>query len=75
VLLLECRERVSEWQTQTKDLWLYRDGQSLTVLGRYAKDGLQVPERLDFDVERPGTSGVEMTRHLGVDGYSAGIER
>ncbi|KAK0789796.1 hypothetical protein LTS02_008918 [Friedmanniomyces endolithicus] len=75
VLLLECRERVSEWQTQTKDLWLYRDGQSLTVLGRYAKDGLQVPERLDFDVERPGTRGVEMTRHLGVDGYSAGIER
>ncbi|TKA67357.1 hypothetical protein B0A55_09685 [Friedmanniomyces simplex] len=74
-LLLKCRERVTEWQKQTKDLWLFRDGQSVTMLGRYAKDGLQVPERLDFDVENPGTKGVEMTKHLGIDAYSAGIER
>lgn len=44
-LLLEMRERVTEWQKVTGDLWLYRDGQSVTVLSRYAKDGLQIPER------------------------------
>ncbi|KAK4546590.1 hypothetical protein LTR36_001807 [Oleoguttula mirabilis] len=74
-LLLECRERVTEWQKATRDLWLYRDGQSVTVLTRYAKDGLQVPERLDFDVDNPGTKGVVMTKHLDPrdDGYSKGI--
>ncbi|KAK3626833.1 hypothetical protein LTR56_019561 [Elasticomyces elasticus] len=73
--LLEFRERVTEWQKLTNDLWLYRDGQSLTVNSRYAKDGLQIPERLDFDVNSPGTKGVVMTKHLTVDGYSAGIEK
>lgn len=74
-LLLEWREKVTEWQKATRDLWLYRDGQSVTVLTRYAKDGLQVPERLDFDVENPGTLGVQMTKHLDPrdDGYSKGI--
>ena len=73
--LLRFREEVTEWQKQTKDLWLYRDGQSVTVLSRYAKDGLQVPERMDFDVENPGTEGVEMTKYLDPkdDGYSTGI--
>jgi N-sulfoglucosamine sulfohydrolase len=72
-LLLKCREVVSDWQQETKDLWLFRDGQSATVLSRYAKDGLEVPDRLDFDVENPGTKGVEMTKYLKVDGYSEGI--
>jgi N-sulfoglucosamine sulfohydrolase len=60
-LLLEMRETLSKWQKQTKDLWLYRDGQSVTMLSRYAKDGLEIPDRLDFDVEEPGTRGVKMT--------------
>ena len=72
-LLLDMREKVSVWQKQTKDLWLYRDGQSVTVLTRYAKDGLQIPDRLDFDVENPGTKNVPFTKHLDVDAYSSGI--
>ena len=74
-LLLQFRESVSEWQRVTKDLWLYRDGQSVTVNARYAKDGLQIPDRLDFDVDNPGTKGVQMTKYLDVDGYSDGIMR
>ena len=73
-LLLEMREKVTEWQKETGDLWLYLDGQSVTVLSRYAKDGLQVPERLDFDADNPGTQGVAMTGHLDVDAYTAGIK-
>jgi N-sulfoglucosamine sulfohydrolase len=60
-LLLDMRQTVSEWQKKTRDLWLYRDGQSVTMLSRYAKDGLEIPDRLDFDVEAPGTKGVTMT--------------
>ncbi len=63
-LLLEMREKLSQWQKETKDLWLYRDGQSVTMLSRYAGDGLEIPDRLDFDVEEPGTEGVAKTRLL-----------
>jgi N-sulfoglucosamine sulfohydrolase len=59
--LLEMRQKLSEWQKKTKDLWLYRDGNSVTMLSRYAKDGLEIPDRLDFDVQEPGTKGVKMT--------------
>jgi N-sulfoglucosamine sulfohydrolase len=60
-LLLEMREKLSQWQKQTLDLWLYRDGQSVTMLSRYADDGLEIPDRLDFDVEEPGTKVVPKT--------------
>ncbi|KAK5174564.1 uncharacterized protein LTR77_001645 [Saxophila tyrrhenica] len=60
-ILLDMREKLSLWQKETKDLWLYRDGQSITMLTRYANDGLEVPDRLDFDVEEPGTMGVPKT--------------
>lgn len=73
-VLLEFREKVTEWQKQTGDLWLFRDGQSVTVLSRYAKDGLQIPEQLDLDVDNPATRGLQMTKHLDPDAYSAGIK-
>lgn len=73
--LMQMREQLSQWQKQTKDLWLYRDGISVTMLSRYAKDGLEIPDRLDFDVEEPGTKGVEMTK-LFTSGpaFSGGID-
>ena len=75
-ILLEMREHLSKWQKQTKDLWLYRDGQSVTMLSRYARDGLQIPDRLDFDVEHPGTKGVDMTKLLtSGPAFSGGRER
>ncbi|EME84664.1 uncharacterized protein MYCFIDRAFT_173612 [Pseudocercospora fijiensis CIRAD86] len=72
-LLLRMREKVSDWQKLTGDLWLYRDGQSVTVLTRYANDGLQVPDRLDFDTDDPAAAGISATKHLDVDAYSRGI--
>lgn len=44
-LLFDLREKLTEWQKLTGDLWLYRDGQSVTVLSRYARDGLEIPDR------------------------------
>ncbi|KAF7196354.1 N-sulfoglucosamine sulfohydrolase [Pseudocercospora fuligena] len=72
-LLFHMREKVSEWQKLTGDLWLYRDGQSVTVLTRYANDGLQVPDRLDFDADDPAAADIPATKHLDVDAYSRGI--
>ena len=60
-LLLGMREKLAQWQKRTRDLWLYRDGQSVTMLSRYARDGLQIPDRLDFDADEPGTKDVPMT--------------
>lgn len=67
-LLLEMREKVTEWQKLTGDLWLYRDGQSVTVLSRYAKDGLEIPDRKSktticgyknfTDVDRQGSTSM-----------------
>ncbi|KAL9071899.1 MAG: hypothetical protein Q9157_005305 [Trypethelium eluteriae] len=61
-LLLELRRKLEDWQRQTKDLWWNRDGVSLTMLARYAKDGLAIPDRLDFDVENPSTRGVRLVQ-------------
>ncbi|KAK3718171.1 hypothetical protein LTR37_005286 [Vermiconidia calcicola] len=60
-VLIDMRDELSRWQKKTRDLWLYRDGQSVTMLSRYAKTGLEVPDRLDFDVEEPGTKGIPKT--------------
>lgn len=74
-MLLTFRALVSDWQRDTKDLWLFRDGQSATVLTRYAKDGLQLPNRLDFDVDNPGTKGVSMSKYLTADGSARDISK
>lgn len=32
---------VEKWQLRTKDKWLYRDGQSIVAMERYAGEDLQ----------------------------------
>lgn len=36
----------------------------MTNLSRYKRDGLKILDRLDFDVEAPGSEGLDMTRLL-----------
>ena len=47
--LKAMRRELELWQQLTRDKWLYRDGQSLRVLDRYAKEGLKIPDRFDAD--------------------------
>jgi N-sulfoglucosamine sulfohydrolase len=54
-LLLECRQKVEEWQRLTKDAWLFRDGVSLLEMQGHIDAGLKIPDRLDFDVSNPAT--------------------
>ena len=46
----------------TKDPWLYRDSASLLMLSRYAKDGLELPDRFDMDPENLGTRDIKLHR-------------
>ncbi|KAJ6441593.1 arylsulfatase [Purpureocillium lavendulum] len=58
--LAEMRRAVEAWQYETRDLWLWKDGVSVQRFREfdYEREGLRIPDRLDFDVDRPGTEGV-----------------
>ncbi|KAJ6134254.1 hypothetical protein N7523_000576 [Penicillium sp. IBT 18751x] len=52
-VLERLRTKLERWQRRTEDPWLYRDGVSVWFV-RYHLPGLSIPDRLDFDAERPG---------------------
>lgn len=60
-VLQDMRRALENWQKETNDLWLWRDGAPLVkyLSSSYAREGLRIPDRFDFDAERPGTVGVE----------------
>lgn len=50
-VLAELRRRLEEWQVQSDDLWLYKDGVSLLLNQRHLAAGLKLPDRFDIDLE------------------------
>ncbi|CAG8374401.1 unnamed protein product [Penicillium salamii] len=56
-VLEELRTAVEKWQRRTEDAWLYRDGVSLLFVRHHLEAGLEVPDRLDFDVAAPESKG------------------
>ncbi|PKS08024.1 hypothetical protein jhhlp_006636 [Lomentospora prolificans] len=54
--LLEMRQALEQWQNETQDLWLWRDGTSVWRYRYhgYHREGLRIPDRFDFDVDNPG---------------------
>lgn len=48
------RSRLEKWQRRTEDPWLYKDGVSVWFVRYHSNAGLRLPNRLDFDVNRPG---------------------
>lgn len=53
-VLESLRDKLETWQRQTEDPWLYRDGVSVWFVKYHLPSGLKIPDRLDFDPERPG---------------------
>lgn len=53
-VLVAMRQATEAWQNETRDPWLFRDGQSLTALKRYAGDGLEMPQTWDFVADALG---------------------
>ncbi|KAL4868253.1 alkaline-phosphatase-like protein [Aspergillus spectabilis] len=54
-LLLKLRAELEEWQRQTNDPWLFRDGVSLFEMQGHIEAGLEIPDRFDFIVSAPGS--------------------
>ncbi|KAL2434633.1 N-sulfoglucosamine sulfohydrolase [Exophiala dermatitidis] len=50
-LLLEFRARLEQWQRDTGDPWLYRDGVSLRFIKHHLDAGMVVPDRFDLDID------------------------
>ena len=47
------RKAMEDWQRETNDPWLYRDGVSLRAIAKHVEAGLDVPDRFDLDPEDP----------------------
>lgn len=65
--LLQMRTILEQWQDDTKDLWMWKDGTSVWRyrLHGYHREGLRIPDRFDFDPENasnkvPGMRVVEL---------------
>ncbi|KKY18788.1 putative n-sulfoglucosamine sulfohydrolase [Phaeomoniella chlamydospora] len=54
-LVAGFRERLEQWQRDTNDPWLYRDGISVMFIQKHLDAGMKVPDRWDFDVEDVAT--------------------
>ncbi|KZF23904.1 alkaline phosphatase-like protein [Xylona heveae TC161] len=54
-LLRDLRRQLEQWQRDTQDPWLVRDGVSLHEMQGHIDAGLKIPDRFDFDVHAPGS--------------------
>ena len=61
-LLLTMRTQLEEWQQETGDQWLFRDGISLGCADRHLAHGCKIPDRFDFDVNNPGPNDVRLVQ-------------
>ncbi|CAL5867078.1 uncharacterized protein PFLUO_LOCUS1290 [Penicillium psychrofluorescens] len=60
-LLRRLRGEMENWQRESKDPWLFRDGVSLLEMHGHLKAGLKIPDRFDFDISAPGSRGDHKT--------------
>jgi N-sulfoglucosamine sulfohydrolase len=65
--LASMRAALEHWQIVSKDLWLWRDGAPVVryIASDYAREGLRIPDRFDFDADRPATTEVPVVDLLG----------
>lgn len=47
------RVQMENWQRETRDPWLYRDGISVRAVEHHLANGLELPDRFDFDPDNP----------------------
>ncbi|AQQ05363.1 hypothetical protein B0E33_18735 [Roseibium algicola] len=51
--LMRYRALMEEWQRKTADPWLYKDGISVRAVEHHLANGLELPDRFDFDPDNP----------------------
>ena len=52
-VLEEMRAKLEDWQYQTDDPWLFRDGVSVLTTQAAQDLGMSIPDRFDFDPRKP----------------------
>jgi N-sulfoglucosamine sulfohydrolase len=67
----ELRAELETWQMETKDPFLWRDGQSVLLMKPYVKgEGMRVPDKWDVDVDNPGNTAEDLEhKGIGVLGF------
>lgn len=62
----EMREALEQWQKDTADLWLWRDGVSVTnyLSSDYAREGLCIPDQFDMNADKPETTAAPPVKLL-----------
>ncbi|KAH8690901.1 putative arylsulfatase [Talaromyces proteolyticus] len=63
-VLGQLRTKLDTWQRRTEDPWLYKDGVSVWFVRYHLPAGLKLPDRQDFDAERPGNRGPAIQNDL-----------
>lgn len=53
--LEKMRKEMEQWQRQTGDLWLFRDGVSVPLVQHHIDAGMKVPDQFDVSVDMPGS--------------------
>ncbi|MCV0378325.1 sulfatase [Nitratireductor sp.] len=53
-ILVDLRTRMENWQRETDDPWLFRDGVSVRAVSHHLSQGLTLPDRFDIELERSG---------------------
>ncbi|KAK9776659.1 hypothetical protein SCAR479_06704 [Seiridium cardinale] len=56
-ILNELRQDLEAWQRRTEDAWLYRDGISVLFVKHHLDAGMQMPDHVDFDLDKLATRG------------------
>lgn len=56
-VLKDLRGRLEVWQRRSEDAWLYRDGVSVLFVKHHLDAGLRMPDRVDFDPDKPESKG------------------
>jgi N-sulfoglucosamine sulfohydrolase len=53
--LAKMRTELERWQLESNDLWIWRDGAPIVryISSNYAREGLRIPDRFDFDADHP----------------------
>lgn len=64
--LLWMRTQLEAWQRESEDLWLWKDGVAIIRYfdSGYAREGLCVPDRFDFDADEPSTDAAPAVKLL-----------
>lgn len=62
-VLADMRSELEDWQRETVDPWLYRDGVSVKFIQHHLDAGLKIPDSFDGNPEAPESRGPDIAHY------------